>query len=312
MVNVFADRTVRMTRTTRRITFALLLLLLVAIGAIFWGAFRFKREPLATLETMSRWSLRRAGAEARSVAAPSGEVRYFVAGEGRPVLLLHGANDQAGLWAKTVKPLRGAHRFIVPDLPGHGESAPASGPLDLGMMLAGVEAVLDRESKSEPVTIVGNSMGGWLAVLYAEAHPERVQALVLEDAGGLSAEYTGPSLLPKTRAEGRAAFNATFARTPIPDSIVDDFVRRAPRSPAARMSVESFAPYLLDDRLAALRVPVTLVWGENDGILPLEYARRMKDAIPGAHLRTIPRCGHVPHGECPEEFVAILREVLAP
>lgn len=309
-MNAFAGRTVCMTRTTRRITFAFLLLLLVAIGAVFWGAFRFKREPIATLEAMSRFSLRRAGAEPRTVTARTGEVRYFVAGAGRPVLLLHGANDQAGLWAKTVKPLKGSYRFIVPDLPGHGESAPSSGPLDLGMMLAAVEAVIDRESKQEPVTIVGNSMGGWVALLYAEAHPDRVRELVLENAGGLSADYKGPSLLPKTRDEARAAFRATFARTPIPNSILDDFVRRVPTSPAARMSVAGFAPYLLDGRLAAIRVPVTLVWGESDGVLPLDYARRMKEAIPGAELRTIPNCGHVPHGECAEEFVAILREAL--
>lgn len=301
-----------MTKTGRRIALALLLLVVAVAGAIVYGAYRFKQEPLATLEAWSRFSLKRAGAQARSIATPSGELRYFVAGQGRPVLLLHGANDQAGLWAKTVKPLRGEYRFIVPDLPGHGESAPATGPLDLPMMLAAIEAVADREARTEPLTIVGNSMGGWLALLYAEKHPDRVRELVLENAGGLSAaDYQGPTLLPKTRAEARAAFNATFARTPIPDSIVDDFVRRAPRSPVARMSVESFDPHLLDGRLGAIRVPVTLVWGENDGILTMEYARRMKDAIPGARLRTIPRCGHVPHGECSEEFVAILREVLA-
>lgn len=302
-----------MSKSGRRIALALLLLLIAALGAIVYGAYRFHREPLATLEAWSRFSLGRAGAEQRTLTAPSGALRYFVAGEGRPVLLLHGANDQAGLWAKTVKPLRGQYRFIVPDLPGHGESAPATGPLDLSMMLAAVEALADREAGNEPLTIVGNSMGGWIALLYAEKHPDRVRALVLENSGGLSApDYSGPTLLPKTRMEARAAFNATFARTPIPDSIVDDFVRRAPRSPAARMSATDFGAHLLDARLGAIRAPVTLIWGESDGILPLDYARRMKDAIPGAQLRTIPRCGHVPHGECSEEFVAILREALAP
>lgn len=301
-----------MTKTTRRIVLAVLILVAAAVAVAFWGAMRFKREPLASLEAMSRFSLRRAGAEARTVTAPTGEVRYFVAGKGSPVVLLHGTNDQAGLWAKTVKPLKGSYLFIVPDLPGHGESAPESGPLDLGMMLAAVEAVVDREANQGPVTIVGNSMGGWIALLYAEAHPERVRALVLENSAGLSApDYSGPSLLPKTREEARAAFAATFVRTPIPDSILDDFVRRAPTSPAARMSPAGFVPYLLDGRLGSIRVPVTLVWGENDGILPLDYANRLKEALPEADLRTIPNCGHVPHGECSEEFVAILREALA-
>jgi pimeloyl-ACP methyl ester carboxylesterase len=300
-----------MKTTTRRIVLAVLILVAAAAALAFWGAMRFKREPLASIEAFSRFSLRRAGAEARTVTAPSGEVRYFVAGEGSPVVLLHGANDQAGLWAKTVKPLKGSYRFIVPDLPGHGESAPDSGPLDLGMMLAAVEAVIDREAKQEPVTIVGNSMGGWVALLYAEAHPERVRELVLENSAGLSApDYSGPSLLPKTRDEARAAFRATLVRTPVSDAILDDFVRRAPTSPAARMSAAGFGPYLLDDRLGSIRVPVTLVWGENDGILPLPYANRLQEAIPGAELHTIPRCGHVPHGECSEEFVAILRKAL--
>ena len=72
----------------------------------------------------------------------------------------------------------------------------------------------------------------------------------------------------------------------------------------------SFAPYFLDGRLGAIRAPATLVWGENDGILPLDYARRMKDELPAANLQTIPRCGHIPHNECSEEFVGILREAL--
>ncbi|MCA1734416.1 MAG: alpha/beta fold hydrolase, partial [Acidobacteria bacterium] len=71
-----------------------------------------------------------------------------------------------------------------------------------------------------------------------------------------------------------------------------------------------FDRWLLDDRLAELSLPVTLIWGEKDGILPLDYAQRLAAAIPGAELRTIPDCGHIPHNECPEEFARELSGAL--
>jgi pimeloyl-ACP methyl ester carboxylesterase len=296
----------------RKLLIALLVLIVVAAGLFFWGVMRFRSEPIATLESMSRITLRAYGAERHEIPTSAGKLVYFTVGSGPTVVLVHGANDQAGLWSRTVARLSKEYRFVIPDLPGHGQSDPSAGPIPFELLLEGLEAVIAAESGAQPVAIAGNSLGGWLAQIYTLENPDRVRALVLENSGGLSLpDYSGPSLLPRNREEARAAFRATIARSGgIPDYVVDDFVRRAPNSQVARMAAEPFDRWLLDDRLGELSLPVTLIWGEKDGVLPIDYARRLAAAIPGAELRTIPECGHIPHHECPEEFARELSGAL--
>lgn len=297
----------------RKILIAVLVLIVLAVGVFLWGVVKFRAEPIATLETMSRLALRSYGADRHELRTSHGRVVYFTAGSGPTVVLVHGANDQAGLWSRTVARLRDNYRFVIIDLPGHGESDPETGPITFEMLIAGLDAVVQKESGGSPVTMVGNSLGGWLAMIYTLDRPGIVDHLVLENSGGLSApEYSGPTLLPTTLEEGRAAFRATIARSrPIPDYVVEDFVRRAPESQIARMAGQPFESWVIDDRISDLKVPVTLIWGEKDGVLPLEYARRLEAAIPDATLQTIPDCGHIPHNECPEEFAAELAGALS-
>jgi 2-hydroxy-6-oxonona-2,4-dienedioate hydrolase len=283
----------------------------VAVAVVAWGIVSFRREPIASLEKMSRLSLRLGGAEKHVLDTPGGRLVYWTRGEGPVVFLIHGANDQAGLWSKSVARVGGSHRFVMPDMPGHGESDPATGPIRFEMMLAALEALKAKESPDQPVAMVGNSLGGWIALLYALDHPGDVRQIVLENSGGISVDYQGPSLLPTTREEARAAVEATVARAAaVPEFILDDFVRRAPTSQIARMADEDFASRVVDDRLGEISVPTTLIWGEEDKVAPVEYAKRMQAMIPGAELRTIVRCGHVPHNECPDEFAKLLSEAL--
>jgi pimeloyl-ACP methyl ester carboxylesterase len=88
---------------------------------------------------------------------------------------------------------------IVPDLPGHGESAPASGPLPISLLLKGLETAI---GDAGDFVLVGNSLGGWLSILYTLGHPERVKHLVLESSGGLSIPLSSP-LFARDRDEAR-------------------------------------------------------------------------------------------------------------
>lgn len=288
---------------------------LVLIGAFvtlaLWGVVAFRSQPIEALEKMTRLSLRMGGGERQTVNTDDGTLVYFTVGEGQTVFLLHGANDQAGRWAKSVAKLKDKYRFVIPDLPGHGDSDPATGPLRFSMMLHAVEVLKKTESPEDAVVIVGNSMGGWVALLYTLEHPDDVRQLVLEDSGGISLEGTELGLVPTTRDEARVAFDKVLAtETPIPNFILDDFVRRAPTSQVARMSDEDFDALVLDDRLQDVVVPTTLIWGEEDELLNLEFAKRMQSMIPGAELRTIALCGHIPHNECPGDFSELLDEAL--
>jgi pimeloyl-ACP methyl ester carboxylesterase len=293
-------------------TVTVLLVLAAAAAVLFW------RYPIATLVAQERWALRRAGFERQTVATPRGEVTYFRAGSGTPLLLVHGANDQAGTWAKVAPALAARHRVIVPDLAGHGESAPADGPLEAADLVAGLEAVLGVEAAGERVAIAGNSLGGFLGLVLAVREPARVSRVVLVNGAALREEHPEAAalLLPKTRDDAAKAFTAILSQTAprVPAFILDDLVRRSPGSPLARLmaappaSVDRFA---LEPRLASLGIPVSLVWGEDDRVLDVAYARRVAAAIPGSALTTIPRCGHVPQRECPDALGPALDAALA-
>lgn len=225
------------------------------------------------------------------------------------LLLLHGVNEQAGTWITIAPSLAARFRVIIPDLAGHGDSAPQEGPLLMDAILDGVHAVVLREGV-ERMTIVGNSMGGWVAMLYALRHPERVARLVLEDASGMAWVLTVP-MFPKTQEEAIRCLRAVHGPAYEPEQwVIDAMLQRAVSAPATRMS--GLVPHLLDGRLGQLAVPTTLIWGRDDGLLPLLYAQTLQKRIAGATLHVIDGAAHIPHRQQPERFLECLLETCSP
>ncbi|MEP0774315.1 MAG: alpha/beta hydrolase [Acidobacteriota bacterium] len=278
------------------------------------GAFFMFKRPLTVLEWSSRRALARAGLAASTVDSPAGPQVVWRGGEGPTLVLLHGAGDQAGTWARVARELTGQYTLVIPDLAGHGRSAPRTGPIDTGQVLAGVEAVVEREAGTGPVVLVGNSLGGWMALLVAHRHPEWVERVVVVSGGAIRGQNTEVKVIPTTREEARATVAATRdpGSPPVPDFVLDDIVRQARSGPLGRFAATAatMGRHLLDDRLHEVTVPVELLWGESDRLMPLDYARRLAAELPRARLTTIPRCGHVPQVECPQAFLAALRGVL--
>jgi len=287
------------------------LLVLAAIVFFLWARMR----PLAAYAAAGRRALGKAGLEKARVASPAGEQAFFRGGSGPVLVLLHGAGDQASAWSLVAPKLLPGRTLVVPDLAGHGASAPGAGPISVPMLLSGLSAVLDAAAPKGKVTIVGNSLGAWLACLWAKDHPERVERLVLVNGGPLKHAAEGITLLPKDRAEARAAVDEL--RDPgsirVPDFVLDDVVRQAATGPLARLAATSgeMEPYVLDGRLGGLDVPVDLLWGASDQLLPISYAERMRAELPKARVTELPRCGHVPQQECPAAFAAALGTLLA-
>lgn len=297
-----------------KVRFAAVLVLGVVLVAGIALLAALYSNPVGLSVWASRQALGSAGLEKRKVATAVGRLTFWEGGRGTPVVLLHGAGDQAGSWQKVVAPLAERHRLLVLDLPGHGDSAPDRGPLPLALGVAAVEAVLAARAEGERATLIGNSMGGWMALLYALEHPERLRSIVLENGGGLSGELpSGFTLLPKNRDETRrmlAALTGPESKQP-PDFVLDDLAQKLRKGPLPR-TMEGFQPSdLLDGRLGGLDLPVALVWGDADQLFPLAYAERLHGEIPGATLAAIPGCGHVPHVECPERFLAAVTPLLA-
>jgi pimeloyl-ACP methyl ester carboxylesterase len=301
-------------RTKRPLVRALLAVLgLVVIALLALGVVVY-RHPLATFEVLGRTALRGAGLERASIEGPRGTLVYWRGGAGSLVVLLHGANDQSGAWGRVAGPVKARHRLLVPDLPGHGSSGPREGPLGVADLYAGVETLLAAEAGAERAILVGNSMGGWLALIYAHRHPERVSGVVLVNGAAISGEGSAAklNLLPRTREEARAAMYAVTSPKSglVPDFILDDLVRRAPGSPLARIMATPFAEFLLDGRLGEIRAPVTLLWGQDDKILPVSYAEGVASQLGSARLETIPGCGHIPQRECAPRLLPPLLHAL--
>jgi pimeloyl-ACP methyl ester carboxylesterase len=286
---------------------AALLLLGAAAGVIFW------KRPLATLAWLGRRRLASSGFGKRFQPSAAGPQCVFSAGGGAPVVLVHGAGDQAGGWAKVAPRLAKSFAVVAVDLAGHGESAPASGPIPFETLLAGFDGAM-KEIPQGKVTLVGNSLGAWVVTVWAKEHPDRVQHLVLVNGGPLRGDRPDLTLQPKDRAEADRTLAAL--RDPsapmIPDFVVDDIIRAASTGPIARLAAEakSMPTYLLDGKLGGFDVPVDLLWGASDKLLSVDYARRLAAQLPAARLMTIDRCGHAPQVECSERFTEALMKVL--
>ena len=286
---------------------AVLLLLGAAAGAIFW------KRPLATLAWLGRRRLSAAGFEKHFQTSAVGPQCVFSGGGGGAVVLVHGAGDQAGGWAKIAPRLAKSFAVVAVDLAGHGESAPAEGPLPFATLLAGFDGAM-KELPQGKVTLVGNSLGAWVATVWAKEHPERVQHLVLVNGGPLLGDRPDLTLQPKNRAEADKTLQAL--RDPsapmVPDFVVDDIIHEAATGPIARLAADakSMSAYLLDGRLGGFDVPVDLLWGASDKLVSVDYAKRLAAQLPAARLTTIDHCGHAPQVECSKRFAEALMKVL--
>ncbi len=286
---------------------------LVALAALFvW----FVRNPLEAFERSRRRELASAGCARVDLGAGSGSPRPVRRGQRTAAALSSRPGRPGGdLGGGRADSSPDRYRVLVADLPGHGESEPGSGELTMAAVVAGAERFLDAAAADAPATIVGNSLGGWLATILAYRHPERVARIVLVNGGALRGEPGGPSLVPGDRAEaGRLMALLRDPSSPtVPGFVLDDVIRRAASGPISRLGrdLAGLEAHLLDGRLGEVATPVDLVWGESDRLIPLEYARRLEAALPAARLTTVERCGHVPQVECPDRFLVALERVLA-
>jgi pimeloyl-ACP methyl ester carboxylesterase len=260
------------------------------------------------------------GLEERFADVKGVQMRYFVGGEGPPLVLVHGLGGAASNWTELAPLLVERHRLLVPDLPGHGRSTALPAVSGLEPFADRVALVAEREGML-PAPVVGHSLGGMIVLRLALRRPADVQALVLAGAAGLSiGNVWGRQLLSifTSVRPGRLAarYRGWVSRSPLLRRLVFGFVSVADPVGLTDEAVEGFlAGQLLhtdvdsawqalrrDDprqELEHVRCPVLVLWGSEDVQLPLddafEYTRRLR-----ARLRVIPGCGHLLIGERPD------------
>ncbi len=165
------------------------------------------RLPSLLAAEQTRTALVAAGLRPGTIEGPRGALHYyeggFEGGKGKTVVLLHGSGSQAGDWNGVVPALLKRHRLLVLDLPGHGESGPAEGALPVGDLADSLGALLDARSAGKPAVLIGNSLGGWVSLLYALRHPERVERVIGVSSSGIFAVLKVP-VTPKGPRGGPA------------------------------------------------------------------------------------------------------------
>lgn len=290
----------------------LAVLALLAIAVVAFGLWAYY-NPLALTRRLGRWQLDRAGLERIETVAAGRRLVAWRGGHGRHLVFLHGSGHQAGAWASVAGRFLDGYTVHALDLPGHGASEPTEGPLAMADIYGGMAAYLD--ALDAPPILVGNSMGAWLATLYAHRNPERVERIVLVNGGALASQPPeGLSLTPVDREQARRTMAALRdpASPALPDYVLDDIVQEAAKGPIGRMmqDLPGLIDHLLDGRLGEVTVPVDLLWGASDRLMTLAYAERMAAELPRARLTTLDRCGHIPTYECPQQFAERLRQLL--
>jgi abhydrolase domain-containing protein 6 len=243
-----------------------------------------------------------------------GGLRRRGAGPAEPWLLLHGLGSVAASWSRALYLLRRDCRLVVPALSALGGTRAPGGYLGLELGARLLARLIEEELGGGPVTLAGLSMGAWMAMRLAQARPELIARLVLIDAAGY--RYQDWDRISKlVRVQDMAGvdrlYGALFHRVPWVMRRSRRTFLRAYTSPAVRNLVDSLAaPDTYRDRdLAALEMPVALIWGERDGLFDLDVAKAMAAALPGSRLYVLRDCGHSVHLECPRDLAGALQRI---
>lgn len=261
-------------------------------------------------------------------------VRYRVGGDGPPVLLLHGIARSLEDWTEQHELLEGFRVYSV-DLPGFGGSDPLPGRAALPPYAEHLRAFLDAVDERRPVHVIGNSLGGAVAMLLALRHPDRVRSLVLVASAGFGREVTialrllalrpvGRLLLRPSRAGARRMERALFRDGSfVTDERVERAFTLAGRPHGARVMLDLCRSLgtirgvragwreLLLTATASAAAPTLVVWGSDDLILPAAHLAEAKALLPHVRTHLFPDTGHLPQIERAEEFAELVRDFWA-
>ena len=259
-------------------------------------------------------------AAGNSVRVFGANLHYVDAGSGPVVVLLHGLADDIGVWESVMPALAAKHRVIALDQIGFGRSDKPLLSYRAGTFVDFLDGFLN-ELKIDRVSLVGNSLGGWIAAEFALTHPERIDRLVLCDAAGYAAvpKTMDPRALNALRLASREDIRylgpLTFHNKRFYEDVDLAFKQRVTAGDGYTINqlLDSMirGEDVLDGRLGAIHKPTLIVWGREDKVIPLNFAERFHKEITGSRLEVIDNCGHMPQVECPREFVAAVLEFLS-
>jgi pimeloyl-ACP methyl ester carboxylesterase len=273
-------------------------------------------DKLKKLKYGVRVLLSRGGGQPETIDVAGRPTVLMHGGDGPPFVYLHSTLGEAFLWLPFYQAWAKQFRVLVPTHPGFGKSGGFDQIDTIEDMAFHYVELLDALGLDE-VCLGGVSLGGWIAAEFAVRWPERVKRLWLADAPGLWVEEEPlPDLfrvMHDRDALRRLLFHrpeAHMATLVIKDRPDEETMLTAYQSMSVLARLVWERPY--DPKLAArlhrVRCPTLLVWGAHDRLVPPAYGEAYRKHIPGAELKLIPDCGHLPMFECEAEFVKLIAD----
>lgn len=233
--------------------------------------------------------------------------KYVAAGEGEALILLHGLFGSLANFDQTVSHFSLSYKTFAPLLPLY-DLPIASSTVD-GMVTYLLDFV--NEMNLGTVTLVGNSLGGHVALVFALKYPERINALVLTGSSGLFEKGFGEAL-PKRgdyqyirHKTEQTFYNPAIATKELVDEVFDIVSDREKALKVLSMAKSALRNNLAD-QLCHIKVPVLLIWGKNDNITPPEVAKEFHKLLSNSELVWIDHCGHAAMMEQPQIFNELL------
>lgn len=271
------------------------------------------------------------------IALNGNELHYVDAGEGPPIVFVHGLMSSHGTWSSQVDRLARRHRVIAPDLFGHGESDKPLGDYSLGAHAASLRDLFDALEIGS-ATLVGHSLGGGIVLQLAYLFPDRVDAIVLVSSGGLGRELNpllraatlpGSELVLPVLASGWLhgvgdTALRIWSMTGLPavspssteawqglTSLADSDTRRAFLATSRSVIDRHGQTVSARNRLSGIASrPTLLVWGGSDRMIPASHVESARAELPDARVEVFPRSGHFPHLDEPDRFAQVLAEFM--
>lgn len=237
--------------------------------------------------------------------------KYIEEGEGDVLLLLHGLFGALSNWEDVTNTFKSQYRVIIPLLPIYELPLLTTGVTSLSKFLY----KFVKFKKLKNITLLGNSLGGHVGLIFTISHPEFVRALVLTGSSGLYENSFGGTFPRRESYDfikekvALTFYDPAFATKELVDEV---FATVNDRGRVIRIlaMAKSAIRHNMSKDLYKITIPVCLIWGKNDTVTPPDVAIEFHNILPNSELNWIDKCGHAPMMEQPEEFNAYLKKFL--
>lgn len=240
------------------------------------------------------------------------DLEYIDEGEGPVLLLLHGLFGALSNWADVVEEFRKDYRVVIPMMPIYQVNLD-----DLSVeTLADYIAMFVDKMQLDDLSVMGNSLGGHVGLVYTLEHPHKVKTLILTGSSGLFESGMGGSFPKRGSIEyikERVEYTFYDPKTATQELVDEVFeIVNNPKKAIRILKIARAAQrHNLKVEIRTIQCPTLLIWGLNDNITPPEVAHEFHRLIPNSELYFIDHCGHAPMMERPKEFNAYLRRFLS-